>query len=40
MLKFFDKFFSKYSIFKNRPMYLMGESYAGRYVPYITAYIV
>ena len=40
MTNFFAKFFDRYPEFKNRPMYITGESYAGRYIPWIAAYLV
>jgi carboxypeptidase C (cathepsin A) len=32
-------FFAKYHEFKHRPIYLMGESYAGHYIPAIANHI-
>jgi len=33
------EFLEKYPEFKGRPLYVTGESYAGHYVPAISAYI-
>jgi carboxypeptidase D len=36
---FMEKFYSIFPEFKNRPLYLTGESYAGHYIPYMSSYI-
>lgn len=38
--KFFVKFLDKFPEFKGRPFYITGESYAGHYIPAITAYLI
>lgn len=37
---FFTEFLTAYPQFKGRPFYITGESYAGHYIPAISAYIV
>ena len=36
---FLEKFYQIFPEFKNRPLYLTGESYAGHYIPYMGSYI-
>lgn len=36
---FMTKFVETYPEFKGRPLYITGESYAGHYIPSISAYI-
>jgi carboxypeptidase C (cathepsin A) len=36
---FLEKFYSSFPEFKNRPLYLTGESYAGHYIPYMSSYV-
>lgn len=38
--RFLLKFYSKYPQFKNTPLYITGESYAGHYIPAIADFIV
>ena len=38
--KFFVKFLDQFPEYKGRPFYITGESYAGHYIPAITAYLV
>jgi carboxypeptidase C (cathepsin A) len=39
MYKFLTGFVAKYPEFANRPFFITGESYAGHYVPAISAYV-
>ena len=38
--KFITKFYQSHPEFENRPLYIMGESYAGHFIPSITKYII
>ncbi|OQS05967.1 serine protease family S10 [Thraustotheca clavata] len=38
--EFLVEFFAKYSVFNNRDFYVMGESYAGRYIPFLVKALV
>jgi len=40
MYTFLQNFLAKYPQYRNLPFYITGESYAGHYIPAITAYIV
>ena len=40
MVRFFVKFLEKHPEYKDRPIFVTGESYAGHYVPSITAYLL
>ncbi len=37
---FLTKFYKKYPEFKNKPLYISGESYAGHYIPFIADYLL
>ncbi len=37
--QFLENFYETFPEFKNRPLYLTGESYAGHYIPYMCSYI-
>ncbi len=40
MYEFLQQFFKKFPKFQNRPFFVTGESYAGHYVPAISARII
>lgn len=37
---FLEKFYKLYPEFKNRELYISGESYAGHYIPFIADYLI